>query len=144
MSPRTTQSTLATNPDIDAELLHTIANRLLITIPNQETDTTIQYRRFSEQIQALQDHILHYEETFERAPDGYILNNGCIPHFRIPHSNRLSCPAKWIKLNDDGTISGYAETDRPNTMPLIIDLYAEANDQYDKEGETKLALPIPA
>src|SRR6266850_2038111 len=37
MSPRTTQSTLATNADIDAELLRTIVNGLLTTITNCET-----------------------------------------------------------------------------------------------------------
>ena len=34
MSPRTTQSMLAANPNIDNELLHTIANGLLTTIVN--------------------------------------------------------------------------------------------------------------
>jgi len=144
MSPRTTQSTLTTNVDIDAKLLHTIANRLLTTITNHKTDTTMQYQQFTEQIQGLQDRILHYEETFERAPEGYTLNNGCIPHFCIPHGNGLSRPAKWIKLNDNGTASGYTDTDGPSIMPHIIDLYAQPDDQYDEEGEAKPALPIPA
>jgi len=65
MSPRTTQSTLTTNADIDAGLLRTIAHGLLTTIANHETDTALQYHRFMEQIKALQDHILHYKETFE-------------------------------------------------------------------------------
>jgi len=65
MSPRTTQSTLAANANIDAELLHTIANGLLTTIANRETDTAHQYHRFTEQIKSLQDRILHYKETFE-------------------------------------------------------------------------------
>src|SRR6267142_95344 len=139
---RTTQSMLTTNTDIDAKLLRTIANGLLTTIANQETDTTHQYHRFTEQIKSLQDRIIHYEETFEQAPDGYVPNDRHIPHFRIPCGNGLSRPAKWIKLNDDGTVSGYADTDGPNNMPLIIDLYAESNDQYDDEGETKPTLPI--
>jgi len=134
---------LATNPDINAELLHTIVNRLLTTIANQETDTTIQYRCFTEQIQVLQECILQYEETFEWAPEGYTLDDSCIPHFHIPRGNRLSRPTKWIKLNDDGTASGYVDTDGPSTPPHIIDLYMEANDQYDEEGKAKPALPIP-
>ena len=74
MLPRMTQSTLAANADIDAELLHTIVNGLLITITNRETDTAMQYHRFMEQIKSLQDCVLHYEETFEQAPDSYTLN----------------------------------------------------------------------
>src|SRR6267142_1393432 len=90
MSPRTIQSTLAANDDIDAVLLHTIANGLLTTIINRETNTAMQFQRFTEQIRGLQDRILQYEETFERAPEGYTLNDGRIPHFRIPCGHGLS------------------------------------------------------
>jgi len=144
MSPRTIQSTLATNPNIDAELLCTIVNGLLTTITNHETNTTIQYCRFAEQIQGLQDCLLHYKETFEQAPNGYMLNDGCVPHFHIPHGDGLSRLAKWIKLNDDGTVSGYADNNGPNMMPHVINLYTEANNKYNNEGETKPVLPIPA
>src|SRR6266850_2176132 len=84
MSPRTIQSTLAANDNIDVVLLHTIANGLLTTIANRETDTAMQFHQFTEQVKGLQDRILEYEETFERAPEGYTLNDGCIPHFCIP------------------------------------------------------------
>src|SRR6266850_321080 len=107
MSPRTIQSTLAANNDIDAVLLHTIANGLLTTIANCKTDTTMQHHRFMEQIRGLQDRILEYKETFEQAPEGYTLNNRCIPHFRIPCGHGLSRLAKWIKLNNDSTASGF-------------------------------------
>jgi len=65
MSPRTIQSTLAANNDIDAVLLRTIVNGLLTTIANRETDAVMQHHRFTEQIRGLQDRILEYEETFE-------------------------------------------------------------------------------
>ena len=84
MLPRTIQSTLAANDDIDVVLLRTIANGLLTTIANHKTDTAMQFHRFTEQVRGLQDRILEYEETFERAPEGYTLNDGCIPHFCIP------------------------------------------------------------
>src|SRR6267142_6481221 len=53
MSPRTIQSTLAANNDIDAVLLRTIANGLLTTIANRETDTAMQFHHFTEQIKGL-------------------------------------------------------------------------------------------
>src|SRR6266850_8492114 len=143
MSPRTIQSTLAANDDIDAVLLHTIANGLFTTIINRETNTAMQFHRFTEQIRGLQDRILQYEETFERAPEGYILNDGRVPHFRIPCSRGLSRPAKWIKLNDDGMVSGFADMDGPKSDPYIADLYAQPNDQYTEEGDAKPALPLP-
>jgi len=143
MSPRTIQSTLTANNDIDTVLLRTIANRLLTTITNCETNTTMQHHRFTEQIRGLQDHILKYEETFERAPEGYILNNGRIPHFRIPCGHGLSHPAKWIKLNNNRTVSGFADMDGPKSDPHIADLYTQPDDQYDENGKTKPALPLP-
>ena len=143
MSPRTIQSTLAANDDIDAVLLHTIANSLLTTIANRETDTAMQFHRFTEQIKGLQDRILEYEETFERALEGYILNNEHIPHFCIPCGHGLSRPAKWIKLNDDGTVLGFADTDGPKSTLHIIDLYTQPDDHYTEEGDLKPALPLP-
>ena len=104
----------------------------------------MQYRWFTKQIQGLQEHILQYKETFKWAPEGYTINDGRIPHFHIPCGHRLSCLAKWIKLNNDGTALGYADTDGPSTLPHIIDLYAEADNQYDEEGKAKPATPIPA
>jgi len=143
MSPRTTQSTLAANPDIDAVLLRSIANGLLTTIANRETDAAMQFHRFTERIKGLEDRILEYEETFERAPEGYILNDGRVPHFRIPCGNGLSHPAKWIKLNDDGTVSGFADTDGPKSNPHITNLYTQPNNQYTEEGDARPALPLP-
>src|SRR6266850_5840976 len=60
MSPRTTQTILATNDDIDAVLLHSIVNGLLTTIANRETDTAMQFHRFTERIKGLEDRILEY------------------------------------------------------------------------------------
>jgi len=65
---------------------------------------------------------MEYEETFKQAPEGYTLNNGHIPHFHIPCGNGLSCPAKWIKLNNNGTALGFTNTDGPKSMPHIINL----------------------
>jgi len=55
MLPHTTQSTLKGNNDINATLLRTIANGLLMTIANRETNTAIQYQHFWDQITGLQD-----------------------------------------------------------------------------------------
>jgi len=143
MSPRTTQTILATNDDLDAVVLRSIANGLLTTIACRETDMAMQHHRFTDRIKGLEDRILEYEETFERAPEGYILNDGRVPHFRIPCGNGLSRPAKWIKLNDDGTVSGFADTDGPKSNPHIAKLYAQPDDQYTEEGDARPALPLP-
>jgi hypothetical protein len=58
---------------------------------------------------------------------GYVLNNNQVPHFHIPTGDGLYRPTKWIKLNDDGTVLGYANTQGPNELPYVINLYAQAN-----------------
>ena len=144
MSPRTVSNTLTNNPDISPEILRAICNGLLSTIAKQETEVAYASQMLGDRIKSQQDRILHYEETFEQAPYGYTLNDERIPHFRIPVGNGLYRPAKWIKLNDDGTASGYADTAGPNQLPHIIDLYATPDHKYDDEAEPIPALPIPA
>jgi hypothetical protein len=67
---------------------------------------------------------------------GYTLNDGQVPHFHIPVKDRLYHPAKWIKLNDDGTILGYANTQEPNKQPYVIDLHTQVNNSTDTPIET--------
>jgi hypothetical protein len=69
---------------------------------------------------------------------GYILNNGKISNFHIPVSGGLYQEAKWICLNDDGTVSGYHLTQGPNKQPYIIDLYAAPDYSVDSPVE-----PLP-
>jgi hypothetical protein len=69
---------------------------------------------------------------------GYTLNNSKISNFHIPVGDGLYQEAKWIWLNDDGTISGYHGSQGPNEQPHIINLYAAPNYSVDSPLE---ALP---
>jgi hypothetical protein len=71
----------------------------------------------------LEQRVLHYKATFNEPLIGYILNNGKVSDFHIPVGGRLYQEAKWVQLNDDGTISGYLSTQGSNEQPHIIDLY---------------------
>jgi hypothetical protein len=54
---------------------------------------------------------------------GYITNDRKVSNFHIPIGSGLYKEAKWIHLNNDGTVSGYLSTQGPNEQPHIIDLY---------------------
>jgi len=97
-----------------------------------------------EQIKGLQDWVLHYKETFEWAPNGYMINNECIPNFCILIGNRLYHPAKWIKLNNNGTTLEYTNTNGPTSQPHIINLYAYSNNKFNNNTKALSALPILA
>ena len=62
---------------------------------------------------------------------GYMLNNGKVSDFHIPVGSGLYQKAKWIRLNDDGTVLGYLSTQGPNKQPHIIDLYVTPDYSID-------------
>jgi hypothetical protein len=131
LSPRTIQTMLQTQPDLNAMLLHSIANGLLQTITNREADTAVAIKRYEDQLHSLEQHVLHYEGTFNEPPEGFMLNNGQVTNFHIPIGDRLYQEAKWIQLNDDRTISGYTAMQGPNKQPYIIDLYTTPDYSID-------------
>jgi hypothetical protein len=124
LSPRTVCTTLETNVNINNTMLRTIANGLLQTIADREASTSVATKRYEDRLHHLEQKVLHYEGTFNHAPEGYELNNGKISNFHIPVGDGLYQEAKWIRLNDDGTVSGYHSRQGPNQRPFIIDLYA--------------------
>jgi hypothetical protein len=123
LSPCTIQTTLQTQPDLDATLLQSIANGLLQTIANWEADSAVAKKNYKDRLHHLEQHILYYEGTFNHAPDGFILNNGQVTNFHILVGDGLYQEAKWIWLNDNGTVAGYITEQGPNQQPYIIDLY---------------------
>jgi hypothetical protein len=76
LSPCTIQTMLQAQPDINATLLLSIANGLLQTITNCETDAAITKKAYEDRIHHLEQCVLHYEDTFNHAPEGFMLNEG--------------------------------------------------------------------
>jgi hypothetical protein len=124
LSPRTVQTTLQSQPDINATLLQGIANSLLQTIANWEASTSLSNKQYEDRLRSLEQRVLHYEDTFNEPLTGYTPNNGKISNFHIPVGDGLYQEAKWICLNNDGTVSGYHSMQGPYGQPYIIDLYA--------------------
>jgi hypothetical protein len=120
-----------------------ITNGLLSTIVKGETNTTLTHLQLAKRIQELEDKVCHYEKVFNTPPVGYSANANHIPNFRILVSPDLYHPAKWLKLNPDGTVSGYANTQGPNKDPYIIELYAQPDYKYNKDANPLPVLPIP-
>jgi hypothetical protein len=139
LSPHTIETTLRTQLNIDATLLRSIANRLLQTIANRETDTAIATKAYEDWLHSLKQRVLYYEGAFNEPPEGFTLNHGQVTNFHIPVGDGLYQEAKWIRLNDNGTVLGYSSTQGPNEQPYIIDLYAEADTSTNSPIET---LPV--
>jgi hypothetical protein len=131
LSPHIIQTTLQSQPNINATLLWSIANDLLQTIADREAATAIATKRYKDWVHHLEQQVLHYEDTFNNPPNGYTLNNGKIANFHIPVGDRLYQEVKWIRLNDDRTVLGYHAAQGPNEQPHIIDLYASPDFSVD-------------
>jgi hypothetical protein len=95
--------------------------------------TTKAYKNW---VHSLEQCVLHYESTFNEPPQDFVLNNGQVSDFHIPIGDGLYQEAKWICLNDDGTVLGYTATQGPNEQPYIIDLYAAPNNSVNLPIDT--------
>jgi hypothetical protein len=84
-------------------------------------------KAYENRVYHLEQCVLHYEDTFNHTPDGFMLNNGQVSNFHISVGNRLYLEAKWICLNNDGMVAGYHAQQGLNQQPYIIDQYATPN-----------------
>ena len=141
MSPSTIATTLAAHPDLNANILRAITKGLLATIAQHDAQEASEVHHLNEQICRLHNCVKHYENIFERTPDGYIENDGRVPHFYIPISNRVFKPEKWIKKLEDRQVAGFHEQQGPNESPYIIDLYAPADTEGHGEENPIESLP---
>jgi hypothetical protein len=139
LSPRTVHTTLDANSNIDNTMLQTIANGLLQTIADRKASISVATKCYEDRLHHLEQKILHYEETFNHPPEGYELNAGKVTNFQIPVGDGLYQEAKWIRLNDNGTVSGYHSAQGPNQQPYTIDLYTTPDYSVDSPLE-----PLPA
>jgi hypothetical protein len=142
MSPSTVATTLAAHPNLNADILQAITKGLLATIARRDAQENIEIRRLNEQIARLHNRVEHYENIFERAPDGYIENEGRVPQFFIPLGKGVFKPAKWIKKLEDGRVARFHADQGPNESPYVIDLYAQADTVG--HGEENPIEPLPA
>jgi len=83
--------------------------------------------KLQEDLEYAESRLLDYQETFIKAPEGYISNDR-LPTFTIPLGEGSDVPAKWIKQLDDGRVAGYSEHDSTSDLPYIKEIYAAPQD----------------
>jgi len=137
LSPQSVRNTIATT-NLDPPALRTIIDALIKTsnsrhqqyqrqvwAQNEEHKAAID--KLEEDLEFTQSHLLDYQETFVKAPDGYVANDR-LPTFTIPLEEGSDVPAKWIKQLDDGRIVGYSEHDGTGDLPYVKEIYAAPQD----------------
>src|SRR6266436_4165423 len=114
LSPQSVHNAIATT-NLDPPALRAIIDALVETsnsrhqqyqrqvwAQNQEHKAAID--KLEEDLECAQSRLLDYQETFIKAPDGYVANNR-LPTFTIPLGEGSDVPAKWIKQLDDGCVT---------------------------------------
>src|SRR5882757_5743663 len=115
LSPTTASNALRAHDNVDALTLRGIANGLVATIKAREDAHILKCRQLEACIEGLERNVEFYTNMHEEAPEGYVANEGQLPHFNIPiaGSNGLYHPAKWVKLLEDGRAAGFSKMDGP-------------------------------
>ncbi len=137
LSPQLVRNAIATT-NLDPPMLHTIINALVETSNSHHQQYQCQVQAQNEEHKAVVDKLeedleftqsclLDYQETFVKAPDGYVTNDR-LPTFTIPLGEGSDVPAKWVKQLDDGRIAGYSEHDGTGDLPYVKEIYAAPQD----------------
>jgi len=84
-------------------------------------------KKLKESLEFAESRLLDYQETFVKAPDGYVANDR-LPTFTIPLREGSDVPAKWIKQLDDGRVAGHSEHDGTGDLPYVKEIYTAPQD----------------
>src|SRR6266404_5065739 len=137
LSPQSVRNAIATT-HLDPPALRAIINALVETSNSHHQQYLCQARieaeehkaaieKLEESLEFTESRLLDYQETFVRAPDGYVANDR-LPTFTIPLGEGSNVPAKWIKQLDDGRIAGHSEHDGTGDLPYVKEIYAAPQD----------------
>src|SRR6266446_1373190 len=137
LSPQSVRNTIATT-NLDPPALHAIIDTLIETSNSCHQQYLHQTRaeaaehkavvnKLEEDLEYAESCLLDYQETFIKAPDGYVANDR-LPTFTIPLREGSDVPTKWIKQLDDGRIVGHSEHDGTGALPYVKEIYATPQD----------------
>src|SRR6266436_2760145 len=133
LSPQSVRNAIATT-NLDPPALCAIIDALVETSNSRHQQYLHQARaeaeehkatieKLEESLEFAKSRLLDYQETFVKAPDGYVANDR-LPTFTIPLGEGSDVPAKWIKQLDDGRVAGHSEHDGTGNLPYVKEIYA--------------------
>src|SRR6266403_430852 len=137
LSPQSVRNAIATT-HLDPPALHAIIDALVETLNSchqqylrqartEATEHKAAIEKLEESLKFAESCLLDYQETFVKAPDGYVTNDR-LPTFTIPLGEGSDVPAKWIKQLDDGRVAGHSKHDGTGDLPYVKEIYAAPQD----------------
>ena len=124
ISPRSAANILDSGTYLDPDTLQGITKALLKTIKQQETNHVAEVRELNARIARLEDLVKTHTDTFERCPEGYVLNTK-YPGLTINIGNSLQREVKWVKQLEQGTVACFTEDNGLRDTPHIVKIYTQ-------------------
>ena len=124
ISPRSIINQLHREKDIDLVTLRGICKSLVVTIRTREDRHNQEKKHFLERIKWLENCLAKHKETIQQCPKGYEENTQ-YPGLKINIGIGLHHLVKWIKLLDEGTVTGFCDNDGLGSSSHILKIYAQ-------------------
>ena len=124
ISPRSAANILDSSTYLDPDTPQGIAKALLKTIKQREDNHITEVQELNARINRLEDLVKTHTDTFQRCPEGYVLNTK-YPGLTINIGNGLQREVKWVKHLEQGTVACFTEDDGPGDTPHIVKIYAQ-------------------
>ena len=129
MSPQTVANTLANHSILDAAMLQVITRGLIATIREREAKSFEERNKYVGRINQLEDQLNEQAKKVyddHTAPEGFKENDDLkAPVSRVPDGEGDYVIPKWVRFMDDGHVAAYAFGAPKDSLPYVIDLYAE-------------------
>ena len=129
MSPRTVANTLANHSVLDVEMLRVITRGLITTIREREAKSFEERNKYVGRINQLEDQLNEQAKKVyddNTPPENFEENDdNKAPVSRVPDGEGDYIVPKWVRFLDDGRVAAYAFGAPKDSLPYVIDLYAE-------------------
>ena len=143
LSPRSAQACADQFDGLTADMLRGVVRGLVATLHKRDTERFAEGNKYRGCIQELENRIKkEFEVSYDMhtAPDGFEANDEKrAPYARVPDKDGYLVEAKWVKYLEDGRVAAYAMGAPIDSMPYIVDIYAEPS--LDDEDEPFEPMP---
>ena len=143
LSPRSAQTCADQFEGLTKDMLRSVVRGLVATLRKHDIEWFAEANKQRTRIQELEDRIKkEFEVSYDlhTCPDGFEANDERrAPYARGPDKEGYLVEAKWVKYLEDGRVAAYPMGAPVDSMPYIVDIYAEPS--LDDEDEPFEPMP---
>ena len=141
--PHSTQACADQFDGLTTDMLRSVVRGLVATLRKRDIERFAEQNKQRSRIQELKDTLKKQFEVsynMHTCPDGFEANDERrAPYARVPDKDRYLVSPKWVRYLEDGHVAAYAMGAPIDSMPYIVDIYAEPS--LDDEDEPFKPMP---